>query len=247
MVRNESKVIQIGIEKPKKEIGGVLESERMLFYGIKIFLFCEGKTEYNYFRGFEINRRNSRLKIIPRFPNQKEKEGNDIQKLVQQVLSSKAKGEVIVKSDESELIHEVTDDDQFNIVFDCDGNFDINSMGKSKIDEAKKLICAGSIPLFLSNHNFEVWILCHFKKPDTPCKSTKLKKQILIESGWKSYDKNDKEIFNKLKDKLDLAINHANELIKERENSKIKIHSKKSNPVTEIGILIKNIDSQLID
>ncbi|MCK5039856.1 MAG: RloB domain-containing protein [Candidatus Aenigmarchaeota archaeon] len=243
MARDESEVIHIGSEKPKKEVGGVLDSEKTLFHGIKMFLFCEGKTEYNYFKGFEINQGNSRLEIIPRFPINNE---CGIEKLVEQVLSSKAEGKVIVKSDESKIIHEVKDGDEFNIIFDCEKNFNMNKNGKSKMDEAKELL-GDDNTLFLSNHNFEVWILCHFKKPNRSCKSTNLIKQILKESKWEKYKKNDKELFDKLKDKLDLAIHNANELIEERKNAGIKIHSIKSNPVTEIGILIKNINSQLID
>ncbi len=110
---------------------------------------------------------------------------------------------------------------------------------RSKYDEANELIDDRKVDLFLSNYSFEVWILCHFIRPNRSIKSTRLKKEI--ENVWDlgSYSKNDNMIYEKIKDNLDTAISNAERLLEEKRSGGIIIHSEESNPVTEIGRLIK--------
>ncbi len=54
MTRNENLVVQLGKEKPCPVSDMVLEAEGKIFDAKLIFLFCEGKGEFNYFNGYQM-------------------------------------------------------------------------------------------------------------------------------------------------------------------------------------------------
>ena len=167
MTRNESQIFSIKPEKPEKIIGDELETVRKLFDSKKIFVFCEGRIEYHYFSGLKKSFNNSRINIIPRFPSSTLNEGTDIKKLVEQIIESKQNEKVKVESNNKLLTFDIHSNDEFNIIFDADANFNKNKYDKSKYDEAMELFEKGEIKLYLSNYSFGIWILCHFEKPPT--------------------------------------------------------------------------------
>ncbi len=240
MTRNENLVVQLGKEIPCPVSDMFLEAESEIFDAKLIFLFCEGKGEFNYFNGYQLGIKSSRIKVVPRYPDQERREGSDIKKISQQVCKAIENSEVEVKHDGSRKKYQVDDIDEFKVIFDRDTNFRINKRTeRSKYEEAKELIDDRKVELFLSNYSFEVWILCHFIKPSRSIKSTRLKKEI--EKVWDlgPYSKSDNMIFDKIKDNLDTAISNAERLLEEKRSDGVIIHSEESNPVTEIGMLIE--------
>ena len=140
-------------------------------------------------------------------------------------------------------LKDITNDDKIKIIFDCDKNFDeYGADGMSHADFARTSAIENNFDIIFSNYSIEVWILCHFKKPTHDCKGINLIRQIKLESGWSNYKKNDPEIFEKIRDKLDYAIDNADKLISEKT---VPTFSKDSNPVTEMGLLIKEILSNV--
>jgi hypothetical protein len=246
MSRDISEVFSIEDGMPEPEPGEVLESVDTLFDAKLLFIFCEGKSEFYYFSGFRDEINSSRIKIIPRIPDQSQKEGSDILSLTNQAINSISTKKVIVENSTSEEF-DVDENDEFKILFDCDENFKIKNDRKSKYQESIEMMDDYNIELFLSNYCFEVWVLCHFKKPERSGKLTSLKNQIKAETGWTRYKKSDKDIFNKIGENINIAVKNSLELIQERINAGIDLHSEASNPVTEIGCLVEQINSTLID
>ncbi len=241
---NRDEKILFNIKPPKKEkIPGQLLSVEKQFISIKkYFIFMEGKTEFNYLTGlkrdFLGNNKKIELKLI-----EPESSSNNARTLLikaEQYIKNKRKS-VDLENDFN--LPNITYDDEIIIIFDCDKNFD--DKGKDNLthaEYAKVIADKNKFRIIFSNYNIEVWILCHFKKPDKSCKSTGLIKQIKKQSGWERYRKNDKHIFDKLKDKLDFAIQNSKELLQEKN---VPVFSKESNPVTEMGILIEEIISNV--
>ena len=222
----------------------MLPSEGTLFDAKKIFLFCEGRTEYNYFTGLTTELRSSRIEVVPRYPDQEQGEGTDIKKLVEQVLGAIRTGTVRVDREGHTRERSVQDIDEFKVLFDRDTNFrPVKRTGRSKYDDAVDMIRGNRIDLFLSNYSFEVWILCHFTVPDRVVKSTALQYEIRNVAHWDAYRKNDREIFRKLMDRLDDALVNAAKLLERKRG--IKIHSEESDPVTEVGHLVDHLLSQM--
>ena len=244
MPRIEEKIFSIGEEKPERELGEVLPSEETLFEAKKIFLFCEGKTEYYYFLDYKKDIRSSRVEIIPRYPDQEKREGPDVKKLTEQVHNSFE--EFVVTDSGFKRSIEVFEIDEFCVIFDFDRNFDVINGGKTNYDRALEMKRSKRIEFFLSNYSFEVWILCHFKKPDRRMKTTGLKKEILRCSGWSRYQKGQKDVYRELKERIEVAKKNAAKLFEEKENKGIPIYSDDSNPVTQIGKLIEKIEDQII-
>jgi len=246
MPRDESIKIALGPKKPERINDEILPSVDTLFDAKNIFLFCEGKTEYNYFTGFKDDVKNSRLKIVPRFPNQENREGNDVLKLTEQVVASFNDGKVTVDIDGTKKSFDIEDLDEIKILFDCDTNFDLDRKDDTKYSRARDIRLPRNVDYYISNYSIEVWILCHFMKPLRRMKLTGLKRNIRQQTGWPRYKKNDPEIYNKVKDRIDDAKRNAQLLIDEKRQQGIALHSEGSNPVTEIGLLIEIIEAMII-
>lgn len=129
MPRDESIKIALGPGRPEIIDDEIRPSVSTLFDAKNVFLFCEGKTEYNYFTGFKDDVKNSRIKIIPRFPDQERREGPDVLKLTEQVAESIDNGKVTVEIDGTKKSFDINGLDEIKILFDCDTNFqtDANS------------------------------------------------------------------------------------------------------------------------
>ena len=144
--------------------------------------------------------------------------------------------------------YDIDVDDNIILVFDCDSNFDkINKVKKSKVETVKDIVDDLGFKICFLNYSFEIWILNHFEKVVDVYDSSsgelelKVRRNLnLLNSLYYEY-KSDKQIYDKLKGKLDVAIKNSDELLKEREEQGIEIYSKESNPVTQVGELIKQI------
>mgnify|MGYP006285903195 CR=1 FL=1 len=244
MSRNEEKIFILHEAKQELRPGEVLPSEKTLFQAKKIFLFCEGKTEFQYFSEYKQDLSNSRLEIIPRYPDQSMKEGPDVEQLAIQVIGSRK----VVQTHHEGMKRsiEVEDIDDFCILFDYDKNFHMARDGTTKYQKARILTGNTKVEYFLSNYCFEVWVLCHFKKPDRRMKTRGLEREILKGSGWSKYKKGQKEIYSKIRDRLPTAKENASKLITEKKEKKIPYYSDDSNPFTEISMLIEKIEHEAI-
>lgn len=240
MNRDETKFKRIKPPKKDKLPGKILSAEKQKFSIKKYFIFMEGKTEYNYLIGFKTlylqNNKKVELKLIP--PKDKSNNARLLLEESKKFIDSE-KQKINENLDDEFNLKNITNDDEIKIIFDCDKNFDEKSTDDlTHAEYAERIASQNNFKIVFSNYNFEVWILCHFKKPTKSCKGNNLIRQIKSESGWTRYKKNDDKIFEELKNNLDTAIKNSKELISEKE---IKIFSKESNPVTEVGILIEEI------
>ena len=246
MPRDESIVIELGPERPEIIDEEILPSVSTIFDAKNIFLFCEGKTEFNYFTGLKDDVKNSRIKIIPRFPDQERREGPDVLKLTEQVAESIDNNKVTVEIYGSKKSFDIEDLDEIKILFDCDKNFKMDAHGDTKYSKARDIRLPRNVEYFISNYSIEVWILCHFMKPLRRMKGAGLKRNIRLQTGWPRYKKNDPEIYIKVKDRIDDAKRNSLLLIDEKRQQGIVLHSEGSNPVTEIGLLIDSIEAMVI-
>jgi len=244
MPRNEDKLFTVGDEKPTREPGEVLPSVKTLFHAKKIFLFCEGKTEFQYFSEYKEDVNNSRLEIIPRYPDHGEREGNDVEQLAKQLMGSQRK--VRISHSGFKRTIDVEDIDEFFILFDFDKNFKIAGDGLTKYQKARILTEGVGVEFFLSNYCFEVWILCHFIKPSKRMKKRSLNREIMKCSDWSKYRKGQEGIYLDLRKKLEIAKENALELINEKKNMGISLYSDDSNPFTEIPLLLEKIEKEII-
>jgi hypothetical protein len=244
MERDENELFKIGPPKKEKIPGNILPAIDQRLSIKKYFLFMEGKTEYNYLNGFKEIYLENNKKIELKLIEPKDTSNNArllLDEASKYILSEKEK--INENLDNDFNLISITNDDEIRIIFDCDENFD--QKGKDELthaEYAKKIAEKNKFTIIFSNYNIEVWILCHFKKPTKSCKGTNLIKQIKSISGWTKYKKNDKQIFSKIKDKLDNAIKNSKSLINEKD---IEIFSKESNPVTEMGVLIEEIKDNI--
>lgn len=247
MTRDEKIIFPVGPERPELIKGEVLPSESVLFLAKKIFIFCEGKTEYHYFRGFKRNNSSSRLEIIPRYPNPDRGEGPDVKKLAEQVMEAIDGGIVIVTHEGNNSSFNVEDMDEFHILFDCDQNFKKDRSHRSKFQKAKDMTNRYNINFYLSNYCFEVWILLHFIDmiKSQRMRYRGLRSKIIANSGWNDYQKADPNIYVNTINKINSAKSNASLLLKKRKSDKIEIYSEESNPVTQLGDLIEYLEKQI--
>ncbi len=239
---NRDETILFNLKAPKREKipGEILDVIDEKFSIKKYFILMEGKTEFNYLNGFKEDFFKNTKKIELELIEPKNNSNNARLLLNESLKLINEKKKNINTNLELEFnLQNITNDDKIIILFDCDKNFDQKGEDSLTHAEYAKLIAnENNFEIIFSNYSFEVWILCHFKKPSIPSKITGLIKQIKSESAWTKYKKNDVEIFNKLKDKLDIAIKNSNSLIAEK---KLDVFSKESNPVTQMGILIESM------
>lgn len=257
MGRNSSIIFPNQILSNEEEnLGEELEVENLLFIAKNIFVFCEGKTEFNYFTGFDSSHNNSRLKIIPRYPRHSTGAGNsgegcNFDQLCTQVKNSVDNKIVEIHDINRNYSHTVYENDEFNIIFDCDKNFDsINNPSKYNIGQ--NIISSLNVKIYLSNYSFEIWILCHFEIPpnnlmsNTNLRIGEILPDRINQQHIPNYEKNDRLIFNKLKQHTETAINNSKILLSQNKTRNTLIHSKQSEPVTEIGLFLEKLKKELI-
>ena len=241
MMRDEETLFDIGPPKKEKVPGEMLDVEHIKFSIYKYFIYMEGWTEYNYLCGWKTNnlKNNKRVELKLIQPIDSSNNARLLLKKAEERIKIK-KSKINTNLDDDFNLKDITDDDKIRIIFDCDKNFDHTSAdGITHAEFARRSASKNNFGIIFSNYSIEVWILCHFEKPTKKLGITKLKRQIKTYLGESKYKKNDPEIFEKVWDKLDYAIENADKLISEKTTP---IYSKDSNPVTEMGLLMKEME-----
>lgn len=182
----------------------------------KIFIVCEGdKTEPNYLNQF--------IRECT-FPGK----AVDIVEIVK-----------VRKNTAKELITEAKDlreipEDEVWAVFDKDGY--------TKHGEAFDLALGKKVNIAFSSISFEFWILLHFKYTTRSFRKADDVINYLKEQNYIiDYEKSDKIIYNKIKDKTEKAITHAGRIRTHQvtANPACKIYD--LNPYTNVDELLKAI------
>lgn len=189
-------------------------------------IICEGKeTEPNYFNGFkkQINEKfGDRISVIPAI--KVKGTGLNTESLVKYTKqyinkSPKVYGQVWVVFDKDDYT-----DEQFN-----------NAIRLNEYNSA------------WSNPNFEIWLLSHFKKINTPLSKADSMKELKKEfqnANLGNYSKNDKEIFEKVTNdkRLETAINNCKEIY---EQFKCVSTEASKNPCTTVFMLVEDLSEYL--
>lgn len=198
----------------------------------KIIIFCEGKTEYNYFAYFANIINSNRDKYSHIQMEAINTEGNS-----RRVLNYA-----------NDFFDEGNNSSYYNnydkyLVFDCDAPKDIqiviNDMANSK----------HSYELLLTNLLFETWLLMHFESVDKSLTKFQTYKRILLALGVKEYKSKEKASLGLIRkaigngENVKSAIQNAKSLDKKysAENYNIFNDIVKMNPYTSVHILVEKI------
>lgn len=180
------------------------------------WIFCEGKTEYNYFAQLKAVERISGLQIRPIICEDK----NIVKLLEYSVNYRKHHAKDFIKGD------------SIFYVFDRDSNTN------KDFEQAEKIV-KNSSQLIISNPCFEYWILCHFELYYEPMQPQLLKLKLRKHLG--SYKKNNPNIYNDTKDKIETAKDYSKKIYQIYVDKNEKILREESNPATMIFGLIELI------
>lgn len=214
-----------------------------------IVIVCEGKeTEPIYFEKFRTKYVNVDVKIPDKSSKGKNKgKETDPSSLVEKAIYYKKRMDIIHK-----------DGDRVWCIFDVDINYqnpDAKTSKQKEIESAYKDAYKNNIYLGISNPCFELWYLLHFQYTTGFLKDGDAVKQRLNTTPIKNYKKN-VCIHTHIKDKINIAIDHAKKLKAyhedlgktfvniEKDKSKLNIKDiVDSNPYTNIGDLIEYMES----
>ena len=116
------------------------------------------------------------------------------------------------------------DSDELYCVFDCDSHSDETLLNAKRFSEDN------NINLIFSNPSFEYWILSHFEKITSVCDNSQIISKLKKYLG--DYEKNDCDIFKKIKDKIDVAISNVKNVNASKED--FEIFSRSSNPFSNV-------------
>ena len=199
---------------PKKRTKNSREIEK------RIFILCEGKSEYLYLNAFKNEHNPIQNRILVQIRDVEENTGYELAKKV---------GELREKEG-------LPKDDIAWIVYDKDGY----------TEHAKTFNYADThnINIAFSAISFEIWILLHFAySTKSYAKSEEIIK-VLKNSFNHDYSKTDPNIYRKTKDKLQTAIENSKKLrnhhkASSQSNTKIYNH----NPYTNLDELITQIQN----
>ncbi|MGB9927149.1 MAG: RloB family protein [Methanosarcina sp.] len=178
------------------------------------WIFCEGKTEYNYFAQLKAVERISGLQLRPIICEDK----NIVKLLEYSINYQKHHAKDFIKGD------------SIFYVFDRDANTN------DDFKQAEKIVNNLS-QLIISNPCFEYWILCHFELYYEPVNPQLLKLKLRKHMG--TYKKNNPNIYNDTKNKIETAKKHSRKIHQMHINKNDKILRTESNPFTLIFQLIE--------
>jgi hypothetical protein len=176
----------------------------------RFLIVCEGgQTEPNYFRGFRVP-----ADVVVDIEPGAGMHTSVVQRAIDIV-------------EEFEGVH-----DQVWCVFDRDKN----GHNSQSFIAALELAEAHGISVAYSNDAFEIWYLLHFNYHDTAIHRhdyvTKLR--ALITGG---YQKNDPKMFEKLEDKMEVAIRNAKNLLAQYEPTS----PERDDPSTTVHLLVEQL------
>lgn len=202
----------------------------------RVLLFCEGKTEENYFAYFadiiDKNRNKySQIEVVPVLAG-----GN-----ARTVLNFAE--EFLI--DENNL-RKYSLYDRY-LVFDCDDPDDIQAVIKDMQASSNSYI------LLLSNLLFETWLLMHFEYVSEPLSKRTLYRKMassLSMDRYGSRQKASKGIIRQIigsGESIRYAIQNATELAKKYESDNLKIGNDigQMNPFTEVYLLMASILTEM--
>jgi hypothetical protein len=181
-----------------------------------LWIFCEGKTERNYFAQLKAVERIRGLQIRPVTCEDK-----NIVGLVNYSIKY------------IEHNRDFLEGDSVVYVFDRDRNTN------EDFKKAKENVNDPDLQLILSNPCFEFWILSHFEFYYEPMQPELLKVKLRKYMGL--YKKSDPNIYNNTKEKIETAIKNSKKVHKVHINKKVEILCEESNPSTMIFQLIELI------
>ena len=173
-----------------------------------IWIFCEGKSEKNYIKQFIAFEQIKRTNV-------KDSIYTNPIGIINEAILHKRKREYTK--------------DEFICVFDTEN---IDSKSNKEINILAK---QNKIKIIRSYPCFEYWILCHFEK----CNYVSSKEIICrVKKVFPSYKKGHPDLYNFLRNKIDLSMKNAKENLKKSKKKKQKIYA-----YTEIPSLIKYLRS----
>ncbi|MCC4771288.1 hypothetical protein FXV91_14285 [Methanosarcina sp. DH2] len=182
------------------------------------WIFCEGKTEYNYFVQFRAKERIRGLQIKPIVCEDK----NIVGLVNYSIDYQKHHARDFLKGD------------SIFYVFDRDANTN------EDLRQAEEIIRDANQQLILSNPCFEYWILSHFEHYFEPIEPKPLERRL--RRFLNSYEKNDPNIYNKTKERIGTAMEHSKKVCQIHLDNRVKILSEESNPSTMIFQLVEIIN-----
>lgn len=176
-----------------------------------MYIVCEGSSEhseYAYIDGF-LRKHGLKIPSLNPIPSKK----NNPVGLVNDVLRKR-----------------ITDDDILWAVFDYDNPVEL--------DEAVSIAREKRVNIALSTVSFEVWIYLHH---DFTTRIFKNSDEVISEMKRKFgyvYEKNNRNVFNNLENKLESALKNSDDLRKDRYINCERIPRHKWNPCTNFDQLI---------
>lgn len=120
--------------------------------------------------------------------------------------------------------------------------FDRDSFPKENFNQAIELCNKYNFNAVYTNEAFELWYLLHYNYHDTGYSRTQYR-NMLSKSIGRKYEKNDKHMFDTLKDMQNTAIKNAERLEKFQKNNL----ASEANPVTKVHHLVNFLNSQYKD
>lgn len=184
-----------------------------------IWIFCEGKTEENYFKQLISFERIGNINVQIKTSKKTDPLG-----LINEAITFKKSIKTYFKEDEIFCV------------------FDVDSGDKAIFSNALKLSKINKIKLIISNPCFEYWILCHFEKYAS---SSDTKKIILrLRKYIRNYKKGDPDLYRSIREKTDKAIENIKSIAKDHRKKKQKgtrDNLWRINPYTQVSEFIKHL------
>lgn len=185
----------------------------------KIYIFCEGETEANYFDMLSKKYKESyRIKVYAKSTGQTSLQLVNYAIQSYNNMSKKQKDEV----------------DKIYVVFDKD------QVEANEIKKAFTRAKGRNIDIGFSNSSFELWLLMHFKDVNTFMNQSDLEKELEAKLNISNYhdSKGKIKLVNYFEDQIYLAMENGNKFDNNFQNNITK------NPYTNLKYIINDIYGQ---
>lgn len=187
----------------------------------KVLIVCEGeKTERYYFEAFQTDKELIKVEIFGA--------GRNKDSLVEYTIELKKKSEI--KKPYSSIW----------CVFDRD-SYPCDPKDKHKFNRAIQLAKNNQIRVAYSNDAFEIWYILHFDFHQAAWERSRYENKLTKLLGSK-YEKNDKTMYIKLKDKQPTAIKNSKNLLATYGASH---NPELDNPCTTVHLLVEFLNDYL--
>ncbi len=118
--------------------------------------------------------------------------------------------------------------------------FDRNGNSNNELQKAQKLARENGIIIVFSNPCFEYWILTHFGYFPSSYESNEIVTKL--NELLNTYQKNDKDIYDKTADKINEAIKNAKRITTDSLQKNSSLLCRESNPSTQVYLLIEKFN-----